>query len=272
MASLSGCAGNSVLDRLAPETVNEAKTNFNYLRHGQFDQIEPLMDASVDRSTLRDKLQEMANIIPAGDPLSVKTVGVHTQWDSRKGTETRVDLEYQFPNNWILLEMIVHSQDGKSAITNFYIRRDAQSIEETNQFTLKGKEPLDYVILGAAVGSLALMIYALVLCIRTPLEKRKWLWIILVFVGVGKVGVDWTTGEIYYRILYVFLPAASADKVLYGPWSISVSIPLGAILFLIYRERLRRHVAPPPETVNLTDAGDSGLHSATAEGRTPPSP
>jgi hypothetical protein len=269
---LSGCGGNSVLDRLAPETVKEAKTNFDYLRHGQFDQIEPMMDASIDRSTLRDKLQEMANVIPAGDPISVKTVGVHTQWDSRKGTDTKVDLEYQFPNKWILLEMVVHSQDGKSTITDFYVQRDAQSLEEANRFTFAGKEPVQYVILGAGIGALALMIYAFVLFIRTPMEKRKWLWIILVFVGVGKVGVDWTTGETFYRILYVFIPAATAGKVLYGPWSISVSIPLGALLFLIYRERLRRHVAPAPETVNLIDAGDSGLHSAAAEGGAPPTP
>jgi hypothetical protein len=190
----------------------------------------------------------------------------------RKGTETRVDLEYQFPNNWILLEMVVQSHDGKSAITGIYIWRRAQSLEDRNRFTLAGKEPVEYAILAAAVGLLALMIYALVLCIRTPMKKRKWLWIVLVFVGVGKVGVDWTTAETFYRILYVFFPAASAGKGTYGSWSISVSIPLGALLFLIYRERLRRNVAPASQTVNLIDGGDSGLHSTASEGGTPPAP
>jgi hypothetical protein len=269
---LGGCSENSVLDRLAPDKVKEARTDFDYLRHGQYDQIEPLMDASIDRSTLRDKLQQMANLIPAGDPTSVKTVGVHTQWDSQKGTETQVDLEYQFPAKYIALEMIFHTQDDKTEVTSFYVYQESQSLEEANRFTFTGKEPVQYVILGAAIGSLALMIYAFVLCIRTPMEKRKWLWIILVFVGVAKVGVDWTTGETYYRILYIFIPAATAGKDLYGPWSISVSIPLGALLFLIYRERLRRHLAPASETVNLTDGGDSGLHSTASEGGTPPAP
>jgi len=266
VVGLCGCSGQSMLDRIAPETTREAKTNFDYLRHGQFNLIEPSMDASIDRSTLHDKLQEMANVIPAGEPISVKTVGAHAFWDSRKGTDTKVDLEYQFPNKWVLVEMAVHTQDGKSAITNFYVQRDAVSLEDANRFTLFGKQPVQYVILGAAIGSLALMIYALVLCIRTPMEKRKWLWIILVFVGVAKVGVDWTTGETFYRVFYVFVPAATAGKELYGPWSISLSIPLGAILFLLLRDRLRRPEAPTSAPVNLIDAGDPGLHPPPAQG------
>jgi hypothetical protein len=111
------------------------------------------------------------------------------------------------------------------------------------------------------------MIYAFVLCVRTPMEKRKWLWLILVLVGIGKVGVDWTSGETFYRILYVFIPTATAGKVLYGPWSISVSIPLGAILFLMYREKLRRAPTLTPELVNSVDAGNSGIHPPPATNR-----
>jgi hypothetical protein len=168
--------------------------------------------------------------------------------------------------------MIFHTQDDITVVTSFSDYAESESLEEANRFTFTGKEPVQYVILAAAIGSLALMIYAFVLCIRTPMEKRKWLWIILVFVGVAKVGVDWTTGETFFRLLYIFIPAATAGKDLYGPWSISVSIPLGALLFLIYRERLRRHIAPASETVNLIDGGDSGLHSTASESGTPPAP
>lgn len=266
MTGLTGCNEGHFLDRIAPETTNEAKINFDYLRHRQFDRIESSLDASIDRTTLRDNLEQMAAAIPAGEPLSVKTVGAHADWDSRKGTNTRVDLEYQFPSQWILVEMIVHTQDSKSAITSFYVRQESQSLEEANRFTLAGKEPVQYAILGAAIGALGLMMYALILCIRTPMEKRKWLWIVLVFVGVAKVGVNWTTGETFYRILYVFIPAATAGNDLYGPWSVSVSLPLGALLFLAFRERLRKREAPVSAPVNLTDVGFTGLYPPPPQG------
>lgn len=224
------------------------------------------MDASIDRGTLEEKLQQMATMIPPGDPLSVKTVGAHAVTDSRKGTDTNVVLEYQFPNKWLLVGMTVHSVDGRSTIAGFFLKPEEQSLEEANRFKLLGKQPLQYAILAAAIASLAWMIYALVACIRTPMEKRKWLWIILVLAGIAQVGVNWTTGETFYRIFYVSVPTATADKALFGPWTIVVSIPVGAILFLILRDGLRRRETPVAAHVDSDDGRNSVLHPPPAQG------
>lgn len=264
---LIGCNDAHLLDRIAPETAKEARTNFDYLRHQQFDRIEPSLDPSIDRITLPNALAKMAAVVPAGEPISVKTVGAHVAWDSRKGTNTSVVLEYEFPSNkWILVEMLVYSKAEESAITYFHVEQEPASLEDLNRFTLIGKEPVQYVILGAAIGVAGLMIYALVLCIRTPMAKHKWLWIILIFLGVAKIGVNWTTGETFYRIIYLFIPAATAGKDLYGPWSISISLPVGALLFLTYREKLRKREAADPTPVDLNDAGYSGLHPPPPQG------
>jgi hypothetical protein len=47
--------------------------------------------------------------------------------------------------------------------------------------------------------------------------------------------VNWTTGEWDIAPLSVQLLSASAFAPLYGPWTVSVSLPLGALMFLIYR-------------------------------------
>jgi hypothetical protein len=236
----TGCNLQSILDRIAPETTQEAKTNFDYLRHHQYDKIEASLDPSItiNRAGLEDSLARMAALIPAEEPVSVKEVGAYRNCETRKGCSTQVTLEYQFPSQWVLVQLVTHSQDGHSSITSFYVRQEAASLEEINRFRLIGEHPLQYVILAAAIGSLALMVYALVLCVRTPKLRSKWLWILLILVGVGQVIVNWTTGEVDYHIVYLNIPPGWISRQLYGPWTVFACVPLGALAFLVFRERL----------------------------------
>jgi hypothetical protein len=244
MAGLTGCSAKSFMDRVAPETVQVAKTQVDYLRHGQFDQIEPSLDASIDRKALKANLAKMAAFVPTQDPVSVKTVGAYAECDSRKGCNTRVTLEYEFPSKWLMVQMIVHRQGGKSAITAFSVAPEAESLEAANRFTLRGRTSQEYLILGAAIISFCVMLYSLVLCIRTPMQRRKWLWIILILLGVGKCGVNWTSGQTFDHIFWVSVLPFGIGAELYGAWILYVSLPLGALLFLIFRGRLRKAETP----------------------------
>jgi hypothetical protein len=55
---------------------------------------------------------------------------------------------------------------------------------------------------------------------------------------VGKFSVNWTTGQWAVSLTSVQLFCASAFAPLYGPWTIAVSLPLGALVFLLLRRRL----------------------------------
>jgi hypothetical protein len=248
LSVLSGCNAKSVMDHVAPETVQELKTNFDHLRHGQYDQVESALDPGIERSSARTNLTKMAALIPAQEPVSVKTVGAFARCDTRTGCDTRVTVEYEFPTKWVITQMVVHSKDGKSTVTSFRVQQESESLEAANRFTLRGRRPVQYLILGAGIVSIAVMIYALVLCIRTPMRKRKWLWIIVTLLGVGKLGVDWTTGQISYHILWIAILPAGMGSQLYGAWIVTVSLPLGALLFLVRRERLRKADTPEQGT------------------------
>lgn len=181
----------------------------------------------------------MAATIPDGNPISIKTVGASGTCTTGKGCTTIVDLEYQFPSNWLFVELTVNRKDSATTITSFRVRRLEQSIEEQNRLTLAQKEPLQYVLLAAALGSALLVLYAMVVCIRTPIMRRKWLWFLLTVVGLSRVWVNWTTGDVDYHIVWIHIPPASIWQDTYGPWSVSVSIPLGALIVLIYCAHLR---------------------------------
>jgi hypothetical protein len=165
-----------------------------------------------------------------------------------QGCDTRVTLEYEFPGKWVITQMVVHRSDEKFTITSFFVQPETESLEAANRFTLHGRQPVQYAVLVVAVVSMVVMIYALVLCIRTPLERRKWLWIIVILLGAGKLAVDWTTGEISSHIFWVSILPAGMSAQLYGAWTVSVSVPLGALLFLIRRGGLRKKGDPPLPT------------------------
>jgi hypothetical protein len=256
---LTGCSLQHAIDKIAPETVQHAKTNFDYLRHKQFDLIEPSLGPTIDRDTVRDKLTEMAALIPAQEPISEKTVGAYFQCSIGKWCDYRATLEYQFPAQWMLVEFIERKQDGKYTISSFHVTQEPQSLETANRFTLFGKEPLQYAILGASIGSLAIMLYALILCIRTPIRKRKWLWVVLILLGICKIGVNWTTGEAFHQIFFLAILPFGFARELYGPWFIYVSLPLGSLLFLAFRSRIRKQEAPTPPAANLPQVSPDSM-------------
>lgn len=131
-------------------------------------------------------------------------------------------------------------KNGFKTIVGMNILPQPASLEEQNRFTLSGKEAIQYIVLGFGVGSVLLSLYSLIVCIRTKLPRRKWPWILFIIFGFGQLVVNWTTGEWGIVPIAVQLFSFSASAPLYGPWTISTSMPLGAILFLLYRARLTR--------------------------------
>jgi hypothetical protein len=87
------------------------------------------------------------------------------------------------------------------------------------------------------------------------------LWIIFILIGLAKLNLDWTTGQMGFRLIAFQIPGAGISKMgLYAPWILSVSVPLGAILFLIWK--LQRTTDPnadntDPEVRPLSPAAPS---------------
>lgn len=93
---------------------------------------------------------------------------------------------------------------------------------------------------------------------RTRNLRRKWLWVIAILVGLPKFSINWTTGEIGGFITtagggFQIHPSLQLLGIgynrfgEYGPWFVSLSLPLGALIFLWRRRKLTRpKEAPAP--------------------------
>jgi hypothetical protein len=98
---------------------------------------------------------------------------------------------------------------------------------------------LDYAVLAYGVAVALFTLVVLIVAAKTKMRRRKWLWILFILFGVGKFSVNWTTGQWGIALLVVQLFSVSSQAEFFGPWIISVSLPIGAILFLLRRNRLR---------------------------------
>ena len=225
----------------SPKDESTARKYVDLLRQSKFDQIESDMVPSLRSEGLRDTLAGMASMFPAERPVSTKVVGIRSFRDSGS-TSTGITLEYEFSDRWLLAEVATRESDGVVSIVGFHVAPISDSLEHRNRFTFVGKGAAHYAILFLAVLVSGLNIYAFVVCLRTRLgRKKKWFWAIAAFFEVGTYGVDWTTGQSSLAAFSVHLGTAyGAVASPYGPWVVWVSFPLGAILFLVLRERMVR--------------------------------
>ncbi len=241
LTMFSGCTPAdpaSLIKKFTPPEDEAIATNYiALLRRNEFEQIEKDLDPSLKSVLTQDTLMKMAEAIPTQNPISVKVIGAQQVRDP--GTyQINLTFEYQFPSKWLLINVATQKKDGVSTIIGFNVYPLSDSLENLNKFTLAGKTFLQYATLALAFLIPLFTLYALVLCIRTKMIKRKWLWIIFILIGIGKLTVNWTTGQWNFAPLSFQLFGAGSFAPPYGAWLISISLPLGAIMFLFRRMNL----------------------------------
>lgn len=243
LLGLTGCKFGWVINRVAPDAVRDGKNYFEELRERQVDQILQSFDPSADKDRLRGDIEKVVSLVPQEKPIGVETLGATGECKVSGVCIKQIVLEYEYPDRWILFQVTVSNRIGHYAITELYVTPESMPLESMRQFTFRGKGWPHYAILLSSLLCVVIAFYALVVCIRTPIRKRKWLWIIVTILGIGKLGIEWSSGQLWYKIAYLsILPAGwgfdSESPFMYA------SIPAGAILFLLLRNRLMRRDAP----------------------------
>lgn len=236
---LLGCTKSDLMQKFASaDDQASARSYIELLRHHQFDRIQAAMDASLAGPSLEQTLGQMAGLFPPGEPTSVTLVGAQS-FAGPKWSTINLTYEFGFSGKWLLTNVALKKEGGSTTIVGFNVYPQSASLEVQNKFALSGKSVLQYFVL-ALVGLVPLFtLCVLVLCLRTKLKGRKWPWVVFIILAVGKLAVNWTTGAWAFAPASVQLFGASAMAPLYGPWTLAVSFPLGAIVFLFMRDRLR---------------------------------
>jgi len=202
------------------------------------------------------ELPKMQALVDHGAPQSFEAVDSSINYFSAAGGQSYklVDLTYQihFSDGWVLAEVIVRSSNGARSITGAHFNSLPDSLEVLNRFSLKNKTPTHYLFFAACVLIPIFVFATAVVCIFSGVRLR-WLWIIFILLPLGQFQLNWTTGAVNVKpIAFVLLGSACYRSGLYGPWLVRFAIPIGAIVFLAVRRRLRRKNEPPPLPPSVT--------------------
>ncbi|MEJ7806365.1 MAG: hypothetical protein WKG03_10655 [Telluria sp.] len=136
--ALCGCSNDKILQKLAsPEEQSTAKHYLELLRHKKFTEIEKAADASIDVPGMRGSLVEMYDLIPPGEPTSVKLIGVHRS--TVNGVSMlELTFEYAFLEKRIWMESTVKTDGGKQTLIGLSVDPQPASVEKSANRTLRG--------------------------------------------------------------------------------------------------------------------------------------
>lgn len=254
---ITACTQQEAIDKLVPHPESEyAQDVLKQVRDRQFDRAGAAFLPKL-RSTpgFEAALGKMADAFPPGEIGSTKVVGVYTmsRMSSNKPRSTIYNLsyEYQFAQSWVLANVVLVRSEDKLEIEGMHVQREAQSLAQKNAFTFSDK-PASYWLFAVLVAALPLFCFvSFIVCLCTPIRRHKWLWAIATLFGVITLNLNWSTGKLGFQPISFQLFSASAMSQLYSPWILSISLPLGSIMFWIKRNRLKRealaaHAGPPP--------------------------
>ncbi len=216
------------------------KATVNKLVAHDYDSIESLIDKRVHQSDIKQVLERTRSMVPDGVPTHLEPAAwrlfkiTSTANDGNSSRGTSVAIEYTYPGpKWVIFSANLSGEPDNLRILSFNIERIAAPLSEQNDFTLSGKSVVHYLFLLFTAAAFTISIYAFIRCLRTKGLKRKWLWSFFTLVGFVAFSMNWTTGAVFVNFLrFDFFSAACMRDGWLGPWTITFSIPLGALLFL----------------------------------------
>ena len=231
--AVTACDQQEFFDQFVPaEEAGVAKDLVAKLREKDFAAVEARLGDDLRTADVSQKLEELAGQLPTEKPESIRTVGSDTVVE-KSATTYNLTLEYEYPHRWLLVNTLLVRRDGKLAVEGIHFAAIQQSLEETNKFSFDNKGPLHFVLFALLIGIPLFVIYALVVCARTPIPRRKWLWLLFVAVGVTQFHFNWTTAAWDVQPIAVSLLGAGFVKMgPVAPWVLTLSLPIGAFVFL----------------------------------------
>ncbi len=223
------------LNEFVPQQeVEFAKQYIELIKTRDFATVEKKTDPQIVSAESKQLFAQMADLFPNEAPKNIKPIRAITT-NQNGVTNISLSLEYEFPNQWLLANIVLQKQYDSLLVKGIHIEPLADSVENLAQFTFVGKTTIHYIVFTLAMGLLLFNIYVLALCIKTPIPKRKWLWIIFVLAGFCELSFNWATGQFYFNPLMVRIPLVQFSQGLYLPFSVMMMIPVGAIVFLYKR-------------------------------------
>jgi hypothetical protein len=240
LGAMFSCSQEAMLSRFAdsPET-KLALSCVELLQRGDGASLIARLPEKLRTPDSEKTVAQMVEIVPRQRELDHKLVGYH--WNLVNGVrQVDVVIEYHYPTTYLLADVVVSGAPPNLQLEGMHVQQTEGSQLARPVFRVKGQSPRYLGFLALAIAIPVFILTVLVICLRSAIPRtEKMIWIVLIVLGVGKVSLNWSTGQFGITPLAVQLLGASAFA--QGPaWVLAISLPLGAASFLWRRRRLER--------------------------------
>lgn len=249
---LSGCGFRNITVIYVPKDADAfARDYLNMLKKGDIEGAIGSTNKDFLTDKARDQFLEVSRLLDKGELLSVEVVKFHNlKWYFSKEKKTLIDYQLQLEGAWVEAIVVVDGGDGAMSVSGLYVEPLPKSLREIHSENFYAKPPRQYMVAFIAFIVPIFIFYTLLICFAAPV-KFKPLWAALIILGVARLSLEWTTGQIsFYPFSILFFGAEAVKDGIYGPWVLSFSFPLGAVAFHAYNR--------------MTRAGRSGSSGAEA--------
>jgi len=207
-----------------------------------FKELKNSVAPGLKNKLTHEKFEQMRDQLGAEEPKARNLVGYNKHIRSQNPTRYNLTYQYGYEDRWIIVNVAFRTlANGKDEILglNVYKPMD-RPLQEVHRFTMEGKGIIQYLFLTICILVPLFIIITLVAAIRTKFKKRKWLWIIFISIGIVKFSLNWTTGQTGLSLLHFQLfGAGMVTSSVYAPLIMSFSLPIGALLFWLKRDKLK---------------------------------
>jgi hypothetical protein len=207
---------------------------FDAARRHDFAAIEARLPPPLRTAVTDARLQAQAAVIPDQPPLLVKLAGFQSA-KVGPGRRTSTSREYFYSDRLLVVTTVIGEAPGQPPqVLGFNIQPFARTALAVGRFDLTGKSSIQYFLLGLAVAIPLLLVLALALLARDRMTRWKWAWTLLILIGFMRLSVNWTTGALLFQPLALLLLGAAVERgpLDVSPWIVSISLPVGALIYL----------------------------------------
>lgn len=238
---LSGCGFRNITVIYVPKDADAfARDYLNMLKKGDIDGAMSATNKDLLTDKAKEQFLEISRVLDKGELLSAEVVKFYNmKWYFSKEKKTLIDYQLQLEGAWVEAIVVVEGGDGAMSVSGVYVEPLPKSLREIHSENFYAKPPQQYMVAFIAFIIPIFIFYTLILCFFMPV-RFKAVWAILIVVGIARLSLDWTTGQIaFYPFSLMFFGAEAVKDGIYGPWVLSVSFPLGAVAFHAYNKMMR---------------------------------
>ncbi len=238
---LPGCGFKGIFSKKDHSRADAFARNFiQILRKGDIAEIKAASVLDLASKGADKKLEKAEADLGQGPIVSVETVSAESYHDYFSPVrQTLLGYQIKFKKGWAKAIVLVDDTKGNMKVSTLYTETLEKPMQEIYAFSFTGAPLSNYLMLLFTIAVPAFIVYTIFLSLRTPLAYKRILWISFMLVGIGTLRYDWSSGQVGFSLLApVFMGSGVYKATIYGPWMLTTSCPVGAIIFFFYRNNL----------------------------------